>query len=69
LRLGGLADAAAGALLDTQAPDLTSAVRELLLEQAKGNPLALVELPRLLSEDDLGCRSPLPAPPPLTQRL
>jgi DNA-binding CsgD family transcriptional regulator/tetratricopeptide (TPR) repeat protein len=69
LRLGGLADAAAGALLDAQAPNLTSAVRELLLEQAEGNPLALVELPILLSEDELGGHSPLPAPLPLTERL
>lgn len=69
LRLGGLAYAAAGALLEARAPDLTSAVRELLLEQAEGNPLALVELPILLSEDELGGRSPLPAPLPLTETL
>ena len=69
LRLGGLADAAAGALLESRAPDLTSAVRELLMEQAEGNPLALVELPVLLERDALGGRGPLPAPLPLTERL
>ncbi len=61
LRLGGLAGGAAGALLETQVLGLTSTVRELLLEQAKGDPLALVELPIQLSEDDLGGRSPPPA--------
>ncbi|GAA1646395.1 ATP-binding protein [Actinoplanes couchii] len=34
------------ALLDTHAPQLSPAVRERLLTEAAGNPLALVELPR-----------------------
>jgi DNA-binding CsgD family transcriptional regulator len=69
LRLGGLAHAAAGALLEARAPDLTSSVRKFLLEQAEGNPLALVELPVMLSEEELDGRSPLPALLPLTERL
>jgi DNA-binding CsgD family transcriptional regulator len=69
LLLGGLTEAAAVALLEAQAPDLTPAVRELLLKQAEGNPLALVELPIVLSEDERGGRSPVPAPLPLTERL
>ena len=69
LRLGGLPGETAGALLEAQVPDLTSTVRELLLEQAEGNPLALVELPIQLSEDEFGGRSPLPAQLPLTGRL
>ena len=69
LLLGGLTEAAAVALLKARAPDLTTAVRELLLKQAEGNPLALVELPIVLSEDERGGRSPVPAPLPLTERL
>jgi DNA-binding CsgD family transcriptional regulator len=45
LRLEGLAEAAAGALLDTHAPDLEWSIRERMLEAAAGNPLALAELP------------------------
>ncbi|WP_330230448.1 AAA family ATPase [Nocardia sp. NBC_00508] len=38
------------ALLDAQAPALTTTVRQRLLEQASGNPLALIELPRALRQ-------------------
>ena len=69
LRLGGLDDQTAGALLDTYGRQLAPAVRRQLLEQADGNPLALVELPILLGTDELGGRSLLPAPLPLTERL
>ena len=44
LRLGPLDPAAAAALLDAQAV-LDPVVRQRVLEQAAGNPLALVELP------------------------
>jgi hypothetical protein len=69
LRLEGLDDKTAGTLLDTYGKQLAPAVRRQLLEQASGNPLALVELPTLLGTDELGGRSLLPAPLPLTERL
>jgi len=40
-----------------------------LLEQADGNPLALVELPVLLGTAELGGRWSLPVPLPLTEQL
>ncbi|SCG77407.1 ATP-binding protein [Micromonospora humi] len=46
LDLGPLDEAAAAALLDAAAPELPPQARALLLTQAKGNPLALVELPK-----------------------
>ncbi|WP_207956752.1 ATP-binding protein [Rubrobacter tropicus] len=69
LRLGGLDDAAAEALLEAHAPHLAPAVRERLRDEASGNPLALVELPVPLGPKELDGRSPLPAPLPLTERL
>jgi DNA-binding CsgD family transcriptional regulator len=45
LRLGGLDEHAAGALLDARNPALGPVLRRRLLEEAAGNPLALVELP------------------------
>jgi hypothetical protein len=44
-RLVGLASAAAEELLDSSAPRLAASVRERLLDDAGGNPLALIELP------------------------
>ncbi|WP_410872074.1 helix-turn-helix transcriptional regulator [Nocardia sp. A7] len=41
---------AAAALLAAQAPMLSSTVRQKLLSQADGNPLALIELPRAIRE-------------------
>jgi DNA-binding CsgD family transcriptional regulator len=67
LALGPLDDDASEALLDASAPGLAPAVRERLLSEAAGNPLALVELPisaRRLPECTL-----LPAQLPLTARL
>ena len=46
LRLAGLTEPAAAALLDARAPGLDLALRERLLAEAAGNPLALVELPK-----------------------
>lgn len=66
-RLAGLDDAAAESLLDAQAPDLASAVREQLLDEAKGNPLALVELP--VAWDQVREGTLLMAQVPLTTRL
>jgi DNA-binding CsgD family transcriptional regulator/tetratricopeptide (TPR) repeat protein len=45
IRLARLADEDAAALLDSQAPGLSPEVRERLLSDAAGNPLALIELP------------------------
>src|SRR5512133_42040 len=44
-RLAGLDHAPAGALLDSSAPDLPLVVRNEVLREAAGNPLALLELP------------------------
>jgi AAA ATPase domain len=59
LRVEHLDDAAAGALLDAHTPDLAPTVRERLLEDAAGNPLALIELPTALKAGQLGGAAPL----------
>jgi len=67
LRLEALDPDAAAALLDAEAPDLAPPVREQLLVEAAGNPLALVELPvaaRRLAEGVA-----MPTWLPLTTRL
>ncbi|MEV4016868.1 AAA family ATPase [Nonomuraea angiospora] len=51
LRLGALARPEAAALLAEHAPDLAPHVRDRLLDDAEGNPLALVELPRRLTPE------------------
>jgi DNA-binding CsgD family transcriptional regulator len=69
LRLQGLDPTAAGALLDEHAPGLESVLRERILADAAGNPLALVELPVGLRLEELGEAALLPSPLPLTARL
>ena len=69
LGLGRLDEDAASVVLDAQAPGLRPAVRERLLAEAAGNPLALVELPRALSPRHLRDAAPLPSRLPLTARL
>jgi DNA-binding CsgD family transcriptional regulator len=64
-RLGGLTPAAAEELLDSSAPGLVPSVRDRLLADAGGNPLALMELP--VSAGDVGSLSA--AWLPLTERL
>ncbi len=64
LQLEALDPAASAAVLDARAPGLSSAARTRLLQEAAGNPLALVELPKRLREG-----APLPAWLPLTTRL
>jgi DNA-binding NarL/FixJ family response regulator len=66
LRLGPLDPAAAAALLDARTVR-DPVVRQRVLEQAAGNPLALVELPAAASQHD--SRGPLPGWIPLTRRL
>lgn len=51
LRLGELDAEAAHRLLAEQAVDLPPAVRDQLVAEARGNPLALVELPRMLTAE------------------
>ena len=67
LRLEGLDQDAAEALLDSQAADLPVAVRRRLLAEADGNPLALLELPIAWRQrgDDVSLLDDLP----LTERL
>jgi DNA-binding NarL/FixJ family response regulator len=66
LRLGPLDPAAAAALLDAHGV-LDPAVREWVLEEAAGNPLALVELPVAAGQYDL--RGAVNGRIPLTRRL
>jgi DNA-binding CsgD family transcriptional regulator len=64
-RLGGLAPAEAATLLDASARQLSPVVRDRVLSEAAGNPLALMELPIAAARRE-------PAGPgvlPLTQRL
>ncbi|MFF5207916.1 LuxR C-terminal-related transcriptional regulator [Streptosporangium sp. NPDC000396] len=63
MRLGALEPAAAAAMLAERAPDLPPHLRDRILAEAEGNPLALVELPRA----DAG--SPPVGPLPLPHRL
>ncbi|MFL5955073.1 MAG: AAA family ATPase [Gaiellaceae bacterium] len=61
LPVGALDDATAAALLDAGAPDLPSDLRERVLAEAAGNPLALAELPRAIARDvDRSPAAPLP---------
>jgi DNA-binding CsgD family transcriptional regulator len=70
LDLGGLDQAAAGTLLDQHAPVvLSEAVRERLILETGGNPLALLELSSALSEAQLAGAEPVPEPVPVSTRI
>jgi DNA-binding CsgD family transcriptional regulator len=69
LVLEGLAAEAATQLVAASAPVAADPVREWLLTQAAGNPLALLELPNSLSAEQLQGRADLPEAIPLTARL
>lgn len=69
LMLGGLDEAAARDLLRARFPELTTLVRERLLQEAEGNPLALLELPTALSGSARVGHHVLPRHLPLTERL
>lgn len=60
--LGALDDTAAQALLDAHAAGLAPGVRARLLALAEGNPLALVELPGGLDDDERAGRRALREP-------
>jgi DNA-binding CsgD family transcriptional regulator len=64
-RLGGLGPAEAMTLLDATAPQLAPVIRDRLLTEAAGNPLALTELPITAA----GREPNVPGSLPLTQRL
>lgn len=68
LRLEPLDDASASALLAAHAPGLTPDVRRRLLVEARGNALALVELPLALGSEQFAAL-PATAPLPMTERL
>jgi len=71
LRLDALARADAHALLEREAGVLAPDVAARLIEVSGGNPLGLVELPRLLTSDQLQGHEPLPqalAAGPLVER-
>jgi predicted ATPase len=69
LRLEGLDREAAGQLLQARVGRLAPAVRERLIAETKGNPLALLELPVTLSSEQLSGSEPLPERLPLSARL
>ena len=68
LVLDGIDAAAAGLLLTEQSGvPIADDVRDRLMRQTGGNPLALVELPGALSPAQLAGREPLPPDLPLTE--
>jgi AAA ATPase-like protein len=67
LHLAGLDNAAAGALLDVSAPGLPPGSRSRVLQEAAGNPLALLELPAMSGERE--DEQELPGGLPLSDRL
>ena len=69
LTLGGLDLAAAAALLEGAGLPVAAAVREQLVEQTGGNPLALLELPRGLTAGQLAGTEPLPEALPVSESV
>jgi hypothetical protein len=70
LDVSGLADSAARALLESAlAGPLDERVRDLIVAETQGNPLALLELPRGLSPAELAGGFGLPGTGPLTGRI
>jgi DNA-binding CsgD family transcriptional regulator len=69
LTLGGLDRESSEALLDRGSSRAAPAVRDRLLSEAAGNPLALLELPVALSDSQLTGKAQLPGALPLTARL
>jgi DNA-binding CsgD family transcriptional regulator len=67
--LGPLTGQAADQLLRSRFPDLAPLVRDRVVAEAQGNPLALLELPVALSGAQRTAAEALPAALPLSQRL
>jgi hypothetical protein len=57
--LSGLSQSAAAALLAEQAADLTPDLRDRVIEEAKGNPLALIELAAVVRSGDSTVAPPI----------
>src|SRR5713226_339936 len=64
-----LDDQAASRLVSDRFPDLAPAVRKRVLDEARGNPLALLEMPAVLSAAQRAALQPLPPSMPLSRRL
>ncbi|WP_217548475.1 AAA family ATPase [Streptomyces sp. GbtcB6] len=64
-----LDDESANELVTQRFPAMTARVRRRLVEEAAGNPLALLELPATLNEAQQTERGPLPTVLPLSERL
>ena len=69
LTLSGLDADAADVLLSRGAVRVGPEVRERLVARTRGNALALVELPSVLTESQLAGAEPLPEALPMTQQL
>ena len=69
LTLGGLDAETAGKLLAVRGAPVSADVRDRLVEWTGGNPLALVELPFVLTAGQLAGHEPLPSPLPLTESV
>jgi DNA-binding CsgD family transcriptional regulator len=69
LRLGPLSPADAGRLLDCQPGPPAGRARRQVLDQAAGNPMALIELAKAISADPAAGRRWAAEPLPLTERL
>jgi DNA-binding CsgD family transcriptional regulator len=70
LEIGGLPDRDARALLEEAlAGPLDARVRDLIIAETRGNPLALLELPRGLTSAELAGGFGLPGTAPLTDRI
>ena len=68
LDVGGLDEASSRALLELTAPDLSSDLKSRVLDEAAGNPLALIELPVAAASLDGAARADaLPLPTRLEQ--
>jgi len=67
--LAPISDDAAAVLLDDRFPALAPRVRQRLVVEAEGNPLALMELPTALGAPQLAAVEALPDVLPLTARL
>jgi DNA-binding CsgD family transcriptional regulator len=64
-----LDDQAASRLVSDRFPDLAPAVRKRVLDEARGNPLALLEMPAILTAAQRAALQPLPPSMPLSRRL
>ena len=69
IRVGPLSEEASAELLGSVAPDLDHQTRRLILDEALGNPLALLELPRAFRLQGTDGREGALRSVPLTDRL